>query len=229
MASKFTANSIVFLLLTIFTVRVAGVFRRPLEDIVPVCTPEDILSLQALVRSIHVKPSLRRYLAEISAASRIHHDVRVGVSVRGTQKLMHAAQALALIGHRDYVTPDDVQAIAPACLAHRLILRPEARLGRWTSTPSSTRCCGRLKCRCSDYFSIIPLYREVGNLLNQNVCWACGYLAEEDNCGRWKLISIGGCNENAFTDYPTVYICICPGCCSNSRSRGLLSCESPHN
>ena len=79
--------------------------RHPLEDIVPVCTPEDILSLQALVRSIHVKPSLRRYLAEISAASRIHHDVRVGVSVRGTQKLMHAAQALALIGHRDYVRP----------------------------------------------------------------------------------------------------------------------------
>jgi MoxR-like ATPase len=86
------------------------------------------MALQELVRSVHVKPSLRRYLAQLSAASRAHHDVRVGVSVRGTQKLMHAAQALALIGHRDYVTPDDIQQIAPACLAHRLILRPEARL-----------------------------------------------------------------------------------------------------
>jgi MoxR-like ATPase len=102
--------------------------RHPLEDIEAICTPQDVLSLQELVRRIHVTPSLRRYMAQISAASRIHHDVRVGISVRGTQKLMHAAQALALIGHRDYVTPDDIQQIAPATLAHRLILRPEARL-----------------------------------------------------------------------------------------------------
>jgi MoxR-like ATPase len=102
--------------------------HHPLSDIESVCSPEDVLSLQALVRTIHVKPSLRRYLAQISAASREHHDVRVGISVRGTQKLMHAAQAFALINHRDYVLPDDIQHIAPSCLAHRLILRPEARL-----------------------------------------------------------------------------------------------------
>jgi MoxR-like ATPase len=102
--------------------------RHPLGDIEPVCTPEDVLALQDLVRRVHVKPSLRKYLSQLSAASRAHHDVRVGVSVRGTQKLMHAAQALALINHREFVTPDDIQQIAPACLAHRLILRPEARL-----------------------------------------------------------------------------------------------------
>jgi MoxR-like ATPase len=93
-----------------------------------VATPEDITQLQELVRHVHVKPSLRRYVAELSQSSRNHADVLVGVSVRGSQRLMHAAQALALTQHRDYVLPDDIQQLVPACLAHRLVLRPEARL-----------------------------------------------------------------------------------------------------
>ena len=81
-----------------------------------------------MVRRIYVKESLRRYLAELSAASREHPDVLVGVSVRGSQRLMQAAQAFALINHRDFITPDDIQEMARPCLAHRLVLKPEARL-----------------------------------------------------------------------------------------------------
>ena len=101
---------------------------HPLHDIEPVCEPDDIIGLQLLVRRIYVKESLRRYLAELSAASREHPDVLVGVSVRGSQRLMQAAQAFALINHRDFITPDDIQEMARPCLAHRLVLKPEARL-----------------------------------------------------------------------------------------------------
>ena len=102
--------------------------EHPLKKMQPVCTPEDIVTIKQLTRRIHVKESLRRYVAELSAASRIHTDVQVGVSVRGSQRLMFAAQAFALLQHRDYVIPDDIQAVAESCLAHRLVLRPEARL-----------------------------------------------------------------------------------------------------
>lgn len=102
--------------------------RHPLHDLEPVASPEDIVDLQMLTRRVFVKDSLKRYIAELSAASRQHTDVLVGVSVRGSQRLMHAAQAFALLNHRDFIVPDDVQALSTPCLAHRLVLKPEARL-----------------------------------------------------------------------------------------------------
>jgi len=101
---------------------------HPLYSITPVCEPEDIVGLQLLVRRVFVKDSLRRYLVQLNVASREHPDMLVGVSVRGSQRLMQAAQAYALIQHRDFVTPDDIQMMARPCLAHRLLLKPEARL-----------------------------------------------------------------------------------------------------
>ena len=101
---------------------------HPIEELEPICGPDEIMSIQQLVRRIGVKPSLRRYVAEISAASREHPDVLVGVSVRGSQRLMTAAQAYAMLNHRDYIIPDDIQSVAPHCLAHRILLRPEAKL-----------------------------------------------------------------------------------------------------
>ncbi len=101
---------------------------NPLHRLEHVCDTAEIVSLQQLSRSLFVKPSLRRYVAELAAASRSHTEVQVGVSVRGSQLLMAAAQAFALISHRAHVIPDDIQALAPACLSHRLVLHPEARL-----------------------------------------------------------------------------------------------------
>jgi MoxR-like ATPase len=102
--------------------------EHPVHGLQPVATPEEIAALQALVRRVFVKPSLRGYIAALSKASREHADVQVGVSVRGSQQLMHAAQGFALISHRGYVLPDDIQSLAQPCLAHRLLIRPEARL-----------------------------------------------------------------------------------------------------
>jgi MoxR-like ATPase len=101
---------------------------HPLHDLGPVATPDEIATLQVQVRRVFVKPSLRAYLVQLSNASREHPDVQVGVSVRGTQQLMRVAQAYALVNHRGYVLPDDVQTLARPCLSHRLVLRPEARL-----------------------------------------------------------------------------------------------------
>jgi MoxR-like ATPase len=103
--------------------------ENPIMTLGAVATTDDIVAMQAQVRQVFVKPSLRRYIAELSLASREHSDVQVGVSVRGSQLLMRAAQAMALINHRAYVIPDDIQLIAPACLRHRLVIRPESRLG----------------------------------------------------------------------------------------------------
>jgi MoxR-like ATPase len=101
---------------------------NPVHSLQHVCETADIVTLQQQARSVFVKPSLRRYVAELSAASRAHPDVQVGVSVRGSQLLMAGAQAFALISHRSHVIPDDIQALALACLSHRLVLHPEARL-----------------------------------------------------------------------------------------------------
>jgi len=101
---------------------------NPVHKLQHVCDTADVVSLQQLARNVFVKPSLRRYVAELSAASRSHPDVQVGVSVRGSQLLMAGAQAYALVNHRSHVIPDDIQALALACLSHRLVLHPEARL-----------------------------------------------------------------------------------------------------
>jgi MoxR-like ATPase len=101
---------------------------HPLHGLEAVCDTTDILHLQELVRQVHVKQSLRAYIADLAAASRSHPDVQVGISVRGSQLLMHAAQAYALLNHRDYVIPDDIQELARYSLSHRVVIRPEARL-----------------------------------------------------------------------------------------------------
>jgi MoxR-like ATPase len=101
---------------------------HPLKELEHVATPEDILWLQGLTRQVFFKPSLRRYVVALSHASREHADVMVGVSVRGSRQLMHAAQALALINRREYVIPDDIQEMARVSLPHRIVVRPEARL-----------------------------------------------------------------------------------------------------
>jgi MoxR-like ATPase len=106
---------------------------HPLDSLEHVCTPEDVISLQHVARRVFVKESLRRYISSLSAASREYPGVQVGVSVRGTQMLMAAAQAHALIRHRDFVLPDDVQEMALPCFSHRLVLQPDAQLAGVTA------------------------------------------------------------------------------------------------
>lgn len=96
--------------------------RNPLDDLSPVFSAEDAVILQRLSASIRVHPDLVRYIVRIAEASRRHPDVALGISPRGSQALLRAAQAYALVQGRDYVVPDDVKRLAVPVLAHRLVL-----------------------------------------------------------------------------------------------------------
>ena len=89
----------------------------------PVLTTAEVLVMIEAVRSVYVAAALKSYLVDIAEASRHHPAIELGVSPRATLQLASAVRALAAARGRDYATPDDVQAIAPAVLAHRLLLR----------------------------------------------------------------------------------------------------------
>ena len=99
----------------------------PLDDLAPVLTPERVCELQKKRASIVISSAVRSYIADIAAATRSHAKVHYGVSPRGTLGMMRAGQGLALYQGRDYVTPDDIKALARPVLLHRLILKNEER------------------------------------------------------------------------------------------------------
>jgi MoxR-like ATPase len=102
--------------------------RHPLESLEPVVEAEDLRRAQVAVRQVRVDDLIRRYLVDIGRSSRDHPDLLLGASPRATLALFRGAQALALLAGRDYVIPDDVKALAEPTLAHRLIVRPAARV-----------------------------------------------------------------------------------------------------
>lgn len=103
--------------------------RHPIEALVPVVTPANILAAREAVKSVHISADVAAYIARIAAATRVHADLRLGVSPRGTLALARGAQGLASLRGRAYVTPDMVKAMAKPVLAHRLIVRPQAAAG----------------------------------------------------------------------------------------------------
>jgi MoxR-like ATPase len=106
---------------------------HPIDDLQPVAKAEDILAAQAAIREIHLDDKIRTYILQIVHASREHEDVLLGASPRASIALFRTAQALAAIGGRDFVLPDDVKRMAHPVLAHRIILKPESRLRKRTS------------------------------------------------------------------------------------------------
>ena len=101
----------------------------PLTELEPVATAEQIVELQREVRRVQIKESVARYLLKLAAATRNSRELELGVSTRGVLAMYRAAQARALMLQRAYVTPDDIQALAVAALAHRVMLTPQARYG----------------------------------------------------------------------------------------------------
>lgn len=93
---------------------------EPLEEIGAVASPEDICTLQKACREVHVSGELRDYIVRLVQASRGTKDS--GVSPRGTLSLLRCAQGYALVDGRDFVTPEDIKAVAVAVLAHRMIM-----------------------------------------------------------------------------------------------------------
>ncbi|HKB02734.1 MAG TPA: MoxR family ATPase [Gemmataceae bacterium] len=106
---------------------------HPIDDLQPVAKAEDILAAQAAIRDVHVDDKVRTYVLQIVHGSRDHEDVLLGGSPRASIALYRTSQALAAIGGRDFVLPDDVKRMALPVLSHRLILKPESRLRKRTS------------------------------------------------------------------------------------------------
>src|SRR5699024_8802523 len=99
---------------------------HPIEVIEPVLSKDDIARIQAEVRDLHISENIQKYILGIIGRSRSHEDLFLGASPRASIALMQASKALAYIQGRDFVLPDDVQYLAKAVLAHRLILTTEA-------------------------------------------------------------------------------------------------------
>jgi MoxR-like ATPase len=108
-----------------------GMLERRLERtsdevaLAAVATPADLLAMQRAIEDVHVASSVGRYMVELVGATRASPRVQVGASPRGTLALLKVSRAKAAMAGRDYVTPEDVKAVAVPALAHRLILRPE--------------------------------------------------------------------------------------------------------
>jgi MoxR-like ATPase len=86
-----------------------------------VLTADRLAALQRAVSAVHVAPPLLDYVQDLIAATRSGRWFLQGLSPRAGIALLRAARAQALVAGRDYVAPDDVQAILPQCTAHRLI------------------------------------------------------------------------------------------------------------
>ncbi|MDT0544294.1 MULTISPECIES: MoxR family ATPase [Streptomyces] len=105
----------------------------PLDDLQPVAHAHEIAKLVETVREVHVAEAVRRYTVDLVAATRNHPDLRLGASPRATLHLLRAAKAAAALAGRDFCLPDDVQSLAVAVLAHRLLPTAQAQLNRRTS------------------------------------------------------------------------------------------------
>jgi MoxR-like ATPase len=87
--------------------------------------PGGVLELQAALEQVHVAKAVGYYIVDLVAATRDDPKLQVGASPRGALAVLKLARAKAVLGGRDFVTPDDVKAVAVPALAHRLTLRPE--------------------------------------------------------------------------------------------------------
>ena len=105
----------------------------PLDSLEAVTGDREFLEIQAEVAEVRVDPALRDYIVQVVQATRRHEDVELGASPRASIGLYRCSQALAAIQGRSYVIPDDVKALASYALAHRVILKPQARLRDVTS------------------------------------------------------------------------------------------------
>ena len=102
----------------------------PLADLQPVARAEDIRELIVAVRQVHVADALKQYAISLVTATRSTPELRLGASPRATLHLLRASRACAALAGRDFVIPDDVQALALPVLAHRLLPSAEALVAR---------------------------------------------------------------------------------------------------
>lgn len=106
--------------------------RSPLDAVRAVVDTGELRALIATVQSVYVSDPVKEYVVALGQASREHPDVRLGASPRSLLQLLRAAKAEAALNARDFVLPDDVAAVSPPVLAHRLVLQRRAEVAGTT-------------------------------------------------------------------------------------------------
>ncbi|MBQ6653674.1 MAG: MoxR family ATPase [Prevotella sp.] len=104
-----------------------------LNAVKPIITQPELIHLRTLLGNVVVDRSLLQYIAQIVEQTRTSRAVMLGASPRASVAMLQTAKAFALLRGRDFVTPDDVKAVTPAVLQHRLILTAEAEMEGYTS------------------------------------------------------------------------------------------------
>ena len=102
--------------------------KKDAVDVEVITDPARVVAMQQAIEDVYVDPAVRMYMVEIVARTREDPRVLVGSSPRGSQALLKTGRAAAAMRGRDFVTPDDVKAVAPLAVSHRLILKPEHQI-----------------------------------------------------------------------------------------------------
>lgn len=102
---------------------------QPVDMLQSVTNMEQIFQIQSEVRKVHISDVVTEYLLEVVRRTRDHEAVLLGASPRASLALMSAVKGYAFLQERDYVLPDDIKTLAPYVLSHRILLKPESRLG----------------------------------------------------------------------------------------------------
>ena len=110
-----------------FSVLTGADTAATLSALSPLVTTEDTAAARSAVRTTEFTPDVANYLLDLICATRSDSRVRIGVSTRGALALYAASQAAAALAGRSYVTPEDVKAMAPSVLAHRLVMAGAVR------------------------------------------------------------------------------------------------------
>jgi MoxR-like ATPase len=106
----------------------------PLAGVAPIIGADGVLAMREVVRTIAVAAPIEEYVVSLTRATRELPDLRLGASPRATVALYRAAQASAFLSGRAFVLPDDVQAVAPAVLGHRVLLEFDRELRGMSAT-----------------------------------------------------------------------------------------------
>ncbi len=108
--------------------RMLETYNQPLPELDVRIPADRVVSLQDLATRVHIEAELLQYILGLVTFTRTHKRIFLGASPRAGLNLLYAAKAWALLAGRDYVLPDDVKALAPHVLSHRILLTPEAEL-----------------------------------------------------------------------------------------------------
>lgn len=108
--------------------------ENPANEVRPVMNAEQLSACIAEVQQVNFAESLCRYVAELSAATRAHGGVELGVSPRASLAIMQASRAYAYLDGRDYVVPEDIVRLMIPVFSHRIVLRQEMKMRRMDVT-----------------------------------------------------------------------------------------------